>query len=53
MKEEKVNKTSIKLDISNYQSGTYFIKIITYNGNTFRKFIKLMNRFNTGLRMRF
>lgn len=40
LKTEKVNKTDVQLDVSNYQIGTYLFKIITNNGTVFRKFIK-------------
>ncbi|WP_081413936.1 T9SS type A sorting domain-containing protein [Chryseobacterium daeguense] len=37
---KKVNKKDIQFDISNYENGTYLIKIITKDGNTIKKFIK-------------
>lgn len=40
LQTEKVNKTDIQLDVSNYQIGTYLFKIITNNGAIFRRFIK-------------
>lgn len=40
LKAEKVNKKDVQLDVSNYQVGTYLIKVITNNGDAVKKFIK-------------
>ncbi|EJL72130.1 T9SS type A sorting domain-containing protein [Chryseobacterium populi] len=40
LKAEKVNKTDVQLDISNYQIGTYSVKIITEKGSISKKVIK-------------
>ncbi|MGE6395825.1 T9SS type A sorting domain-containing protein [Chryseobacterium scophthalmum] len=40
LKAEKVNKKEIQIDISNYQIGTYLIKVITSNGDVVKKIIK-------------
>ena len=40
LQSETIDKTSVQLDISNYQTGTYIIKITTDYGITNRKFIK-------------
>ena len=40
LRKEEVNKTDLDIELSNYQSGTYIIKIKTNNGTVFRKFIK-------------
>lgn len=40
LKTEKVNKSVIQFEVSNYEIGTYLFKITTNNGTIFRKFIK-------------
>ena len=40
LKTEQVNKSNTQLDISNYQSGTYYFVITTANGSSTKKIMK-------------
>ena len=40
---ETINKTNAKLDMSNYASGSYLLKILNTNGIIVKNFIKMTN----------
>lgn len=40
LKSEKINKKETQIDVSNYQVGTYLIKILTKNGSIVKKLTK-------------